>query len=73
MSPVKSRKANPYLPPARVISMLVMLAVVVAGIFGLMTSSWLVGAALGIAFAGGFYFIVVVNARREVGKPRRRR
>lgn len=72
MSPVKSRKANPYLPPARVITMLVMLASVLTVIFGLMTASWVFGAVLGLAFAGAFYLIVVVNARRETGKRRRR-
>jgi len=69
---VKSRNDNPFAPPARVISMIVILAILLTGIFGLMTASWLVGAVLGIGFAAAFYFIVVVNARRAVGKKRRR-
>ena len=73
MSPVKSRNANPYLPPARVLVMIAMLTVMLTGIFGLMTGSWLVGAALGLAFAAAFYFVVIVNARRAAAKPRARR
>jgi len=69
---VKSRNDNPFLPPARVISMIVILAILLTGIFSLMTASWIVGTALGVAFAAAFYFIVVVNARRAVGKRRRR-
>ncbi len=69
---MKSRNDNPFLPPARVISMIVILAILLTGIFSLMTASWIVGTALGVAFAAAFYFIVVVNARRAVGKRRRR-
>ncbi|MCR9129229.1 MAG: hypothetical protein NXI12_06880 [Alphaproteobacteria bacterium] len=52
--------------------MIVILAILLTGIFGLMTASWVAGAVLGIGFAAAFYFIVVVNARRAVGKKRRR-
>ena len=68
-----SRRANPYAPPARVTSMIVMLTIMTAGLFGLMTGSWLIGAGLGLAFAGAFYVVVVVNARRAVSKSKRRR
>ena len=68
-----SRRANPYAPPARVVSMIVMLTIMTAGLFGLMTGSWLTGAVLGLAFAGAFYVVVVVNARRAVSKNKRRR
>lgn len=70
---MKSRKTNPYTPPARVAVMIAMLAAMLTVIFGLMTASWLFGAALGVAFAAAFYFVVVVNARRAVSKSRRRR
>jgi uncharacterized membrane protein len=53
--------------------MIVMLAVVMTGIFALMTTSWIVGACLGLAFAAAFYLLVVVNARRATAKPRRKR
>jgi hypothetical protein len=68
---VKSRNNNPYAPPARVISLIVILAILLTGIFGLMTGSWIAGLVLGVGFAAAFYFIVVVNARRAVGKKRR--
>ena len=70
---MKSRNANPYAPPARVITMIVMLAVMLTVIFSLMTASWLLGAALGLGFAAAFYFVVVVNARRATIKKRRPR
>jgi uncharacterized membrane protein len=73
MSPAKSRNANPYLPPARVVTMIVMLAIMVIAIFTLMSGSWIVGGVLGLGFAAAFYFVVIVNARRATSKKRRSR
>lgn len=70
---MKSRNANPFLPPARVLVMIAMLAIMLSFLFALMTASAIIGSALGLAFAAAFYFIVVVNARRAGGKRRRRR
>lgn len=70
---MKSRnKSSKFVPPARVTTMLVMLAIVVGGLFFIVTTSLIAGIVIGILFALGFYGVVVVNARAAVGKRRRR-
>ena len=70
---MKSRsKSSKFVPPTRVITMLVMLAIVVGGIFYIVTSSPIAGVVIGVLFALGFYAVVVVNARGAAGKRRRR-
>ena len=67
-----SRKTSKY-PPARVIVMIVMLALMTGALFGLITGSWVVGGAIGLVFAAGVYFAVVYQARRATVKRSRRR
>jgi len=70
---VSSQKTSKH-PPARVIVMIVMLAVMTGALFGLISGNWLVGGVIGLIFAAGVYFVVVYQARRaKVKRSRRRR
>ncbi len=63
------KKTNPL--PARVISMIVMVAIMVGGLFGIFLSNWTAGILIGVGFAGGIYFAVIFQARRSSGRKRR--
>jgi uncharacterized membrane protein len=69
---VSSRKTSKN-PPARVIVMIVMLAVMTGALFGLIAGSWVVGGGVGLVFAAGVYFVAVYQARRATVKRSRRR
>ena len=60
-------------PPARVMVMIVMLAVMTGALFGLIAGNWFVGGAIGLVFAAGVYFVAVYQARRAKVKGSRRR
>jgi uncharacterized membrane protein YjjP (DUF1212 family) len=68
---VKSHKASKH-PPARVVTMIAMVAIIVAALFSLMLGDWIIGAIIGAVFAAGFYFVVIFQARRAPKKRRRR-
>ena len=70
---MSSQKTSKY-PPARVIIMIAMLAIMTGAVFGLMVGNWITGAVIGAVFAGAVYFVVVYQARRaKVKRSRRRR
>ena len=60
-------------PPARVLVMIVMLAVMTGALFGLIAGNWFVGGVIGLVFAAGVYFVAVYQARRAKVKGSRRR
>lgn len=68
---MKSHKTSKH-PPARVLSLIAMVAIIVAAIFSLMLGSWMIGSVLGAGFAAGLYFAVIYQARRAPKKRRRR-
>jgi uncharacterized membrane protein YoaK (UPF0700 family) len=61
-----------WLPPARVITLILMMGFMLGAIFWAMLGNWF-GMVLGAAFAAAFYFIVVVNSRRSVKNMKKRR
>lgn len=68
---MKSHKASKH-PPARVVTMIAMVAIIIAAIFSLMLGDWIIGVGVGAAFAAGLYFAVIFQARRAAPKRRRR-
>ena len=60
-------------PPARVVVMIAMLAVMTGALFGLIAGNWFVGGVIGLVFAAGVYFVAVYQARRAKVKGSRRR
>lgn len=66
------RRKSIFLPPANVIAMVVMLALITGAIFTAILSSWIGGAAVGLALALAVYLLIVVDARGKTKKKRRR-
>ena len=68
---MKSRKKTKT-PPARVLTMVAMIAIMVGALFWLITASWIAGGVIGVAFAAGLYFVVIYQARNASVKGRKR-
>lgn len=62
MKPSKTQTV--WLPEPRILTLIVMIALVMGLVFSALLTSWVYGAAVGLVFAGGIYLFVVVNARR---------
>ena len=62
MKPSKTQTV--WLPEPRILTLIVMIALVLGLVFSALLTSWVYGAAVGLVFAGGIYLFVVVNARR---------
>ena len=67
----RNKSQTVWLPPARVLTMIVMLAVVMGALFSAMLGAWIPGMAVGLAFAAAFYLLVIVNARRATRRLKR--
>lgn len=52
------------MPEPRILTLIVMIALVMGLVFTGLLGSWVSGGAVGLVFAGGIYLFVVVNARR---------
>ena len=52
------------MPEPRILTLIIMIAVVMGLVFSGLLGSWVYGGAVGLVFAGGIYLFVVVNARR---------
>lgn len=62
---MKQSKTNTvWLPEPRILTLIVMIALVMGLTFAALLGSWISGMAVGLIFAGGIYLFVVVNARR---------
>lgn len=62
---MKQSKTNTvWLPEPRILTLIVMIALVMGLVFAALLGSWFSGMAVGLVFAGGIYLFVVVNARR---------
>jgi len=62
---VKSSKTQTvWMPEPRILTLIIMIALVMGLVFTGLLGSWAYGGAVGLVFAGGIYLFVVVNARR---------
>jgi len=64
----RNKNTNIWLPQPRVLSMMITLAIIMAALFSLMLQAVIPGLAVGLGFAGAFYLIVVVGARKASKK-----
>ena len=62
MKPSKTKTV--WMPEPRILTLIVMIALVMGLVFSALMGSWVYGGAVGLVFAGGIYLFVVVNARR---------
>ena len=53
-----------WMPEPRILTLIIMIALVMGLVFSSLLGSWVYGGAVGLMFAGGIYLFVVVNARR---------
>ena len=67
------RRESIFLPPVRVIALIVMLALFTGLMFSAILGDAVAGFAVGAVFAGAFYLFVVVNARQSAAKLKKRR
>lgn len=70
---MKRRNASIFLPPAQVVVMIALIAVMLGAVFGLMMGSAMGGGVVGLAAAGAVYGFIVVDARGKVKKRHARR
>lgn len=62
MKPNKTQTV--WMPEPRILTLIIMIALVMGLVFSALLGSWISGGAVGLVFAGGIYLFVVVNARR---------
>ena len=62
MKPSKTQTV--WMPEPRILTLIVMIALVMGLVFTGLLGCWVSGGAVGLVFAGGIYLFVVVNARR---------
>ncbi|XBQ17507.1 MAG: hypothetical protein ABL308_06395 [Oceanicaulis sp.] len=66
------RRKSIFIPPGRVIVMILAIAAILGLLFSVILNGALAGAIVGLVVAAAFYLFIVVNARNQAKKLKRR-